>query len=94
MARKIASEKSGTKFLFNCAGCGQIHWFQTEGSPKWTFNGDFERPTLSPSLLVTWPQSEGKRDGVCHFFVKDGQMQFLGDCTHGNAGKTLEMPDW
>lgn len=30
---------------------------------------------------------------VCHSFVRDGHIQFLGDCTHALAGKTVELPD-
>lgn len=29
---------------------------------------------------------------VCHSFVTDGQIQFLGDCTHGLAGQTVPLP--
>lgn len=32
--------------------------------------------------------------GVCHSFVTDGQIQFLGDCTHALAGQTVPLPDW
>ena len=28
---------------------------------------------------------------VCHSFVTDGKIQFLGDCTHELAGQTVEL---
>lgn len=31
---------------------------------------------------------------VCHSFVRNGQIQFLGDCTHALAGQTVPLPDW
>jgi hypothetical protein len=31
---------------------------------------------------------------VCHSFVADGRIQFLGDCTHALAGQTVEIPEW
>lgn len=31
---------------------------------------------------------------VCHSFVKDGQIQFLGDCTHALANRTVDLPSW
>lgn len=31
---------------------------------------------------------------VCHSFVTDGRIQFLGDCTHARAGQTVDIPDW
>lgn len=41
--------------------------------------------------------AEGKEWGfkcaVCHSFVTDGKILFLGDCTHALAGKTVELPD-
>jgi hypothetical protein len=31
----------------------------------------------------------------CHIFVRDGKIQFLNDCTHELAGKTVPMePLW
>lgn len=30
---------------------------------------------------------------VCHSFVTDGKIQFLGDCTHKLAGQTVELPE-
>lgn len=29
--------------------------------------------------------------GICHSFVTDGQIQFLGDCTHALAGQTVPL---
>jgi len=31
---------------------------------------------------------------VCHSFVTDGRIQFLGDCTHALAGQTVDLPPW
>lgn len=31
---------------------------------------------------------------VCHSYVTDGRIQFLPDCTHSLAGKTVELPDY
>lgn len=29
---------------------------------------------------------------VCHSYVRDGNIEFLGDCTHRLAGKTVPLP--
>ena len=29
----------------------------------------------------------------CHSFIKNGMIQFLGDCTHDLKNKTVELPD-
>lgn len=59
-------------------------------SPIWTWNGDTEKATIKPSI-----RSQGGRDGkvVTHVWVNDGMVQFLGDCTHDLAGKTLPLED-
>jgi len=31
---------------------------------------------------------------VCYSFVTAGRIQFLSDCTHILAGKTVDLPDW
>lgn len=30
---------------------------------------------------------------VCHTFITNGMVQFLGDCTHALAGQTLPLPE-
>lgn len=56
------------------------------GSPSWSWNGDLEKPTLSPSIL-----SQGY--SRCHSFLRDGVFEFLNDCDHSLAGKKVEIPD-
>lgn len=29
---------------------------------------------------------------VCHSFVRNGRIEFLGDCTHNLAGQTIDLP--
>lgn len=31
---------------------------------------------------------------VCHTFVTDGKIQYLGDCTHALANQTIDLPDY
>lgn len=63
--------------------------------PLWTFNGDLEKPTFTPSMLCTWGDNSDPDFGrvVCHSFVTDGMIRFLGDCTHELRGKTVELPE-
>jgi hypothetical protein len=30
----------------------------------------------------------------CHSLIRDGQIQFLTDCSHALAGKTVDLPAW
>jgi hypothetical protein len=85
-------DETGTResWLFECPGCGYGHAPHTRGARQlWTFNGDEERPTFHPSILVF--QSEPSRR--CHSFVRDGQIQFLDDCFHALKGQTVPLPD-
>ena len=42
-----------------------------------------EREKMLADVRIAW---------VCHSFVTDGQIQFLGDCTHELAGQTVPLP--
>lgn len=103
-----ASRAEGNRVHFWCPGCDHVHGI-TYGDPAncWTWNGDLERPTFSPSVLVTgvqWDPSEGFHKPnhnvapgaptACHSFVTDGRIQFLTDCTHALAGQTVDLPEW
>lgn len=90
---KLKATDSGG-YLFDCPGCKMPHvvYVTTHDRPSWTFNGDLDRPTFSPSVSVQWEEREESR--VCHSFVRDGKIQFLGDCTHSLAGQTVELPEW
>lgn len=81
-------KESKGQYLFHCPGCDTIH--SVDG--RWSFNGDLDNPTISPSLLVRYPTPE--REEICHSFIKEGKIQFLSDCTHKLAGKTVEIPDF
>lgn len=109
---KINELADGT-ILYRCP-CGDTHAIKRG---RWTWNGDTERPTFSPSVLVTTghfiPHGDREKNGCwctynaenpdaplefgcyrCHSFVKDGQVQFLSDCTHSLAGQTAPLGDW
>ena len=30
----------------------------------------------------------------CHSFVRNGMIEFLGDCSHKLANQTVELPEW
>lgn len=96
----------GGRVSFRCPGCGEVHMITVGDGPgpRWGYNGDPDRPTFTPSILVTWSEPSDDPDEfddtskdikhVCHSFVTDGQIQFLGDCTHALAGQTVDLPNW
>ena len=66
------------------------------GNP-WGFNGSLDFPTFTPSVLSQWDEWQGEgvpaKRHVCHSFVRDGRIQFLGDCTHALKGQTVDLPE-
>ena len=83
--------------IFFCPGCSSAHVVNTSAH-RWDYNNNPVAPTFSPSILVTYNGRDAGEDGappaVCHSFVRDGQIQFLGDCTHTLAGQTVSLPEW
>lgn len=108
------------RVAFWCPGCNSSHQVTVkEDAPQaavsWEFNGNCDRPTFSPSILLRsghyarahkpgddcWCNFEERmgrppsfKCAVCHSFVIDGKIQFLGDSTHALAGQTVDLPDW
>jgi hypothetical protein len=83
------SEDKGV-YYFNCPGCKMLHGLDS----RWKFNGDFSKPTFSPSLLVRYPWGPEQKQCVCHSFITDGFIRFLSDCTHELKDQTVEIPEW
>lgn len=83
---------------FHCPGCSRDHHIQhgSDIGPNWGWNGSLDKPTFTPSVLVTYQGHDAGQDGappaVCHSFVTDGRIQYLGDCTHALAGQTVDLP--
>lgn len=47
----------GGYIAFRCPGCDEMHVLRVDAQipkqePTWSFNGNFERPTLHPSILM------------------------------------------
>ncbi len=97
MADKVSYVANQPNFLLvECPACDMAHGVNldpTNGKPCWTWNGDKEKPTFHPSLLVTYPWGPERKEVVCHSFVRNGQWHYLNDCTHSMAGRVVDLPD-
>jgi hypothetical protein len=90
---KIRNIQGGGQ-IFQCPGCNHMHQLNTRpDGPRWTYNNDPDKPTFSPSILY-WYDKPDNTKFVCHSFVTDGRIQFLGDCTHELANQTVDIPEW
>lgn len=77
----------GAGIAFWCPGCNHAHAVATD---HWTWNGDVDNPTISPSILVTGGGVNSRT--TCHSFVVGGNIQFLDDCTHALKGQRVPLP--
>jgi hypothetical protein len=82
--------ENSNKLFIMCPACKIEHGFDT----TWSFNGDYDKPTINPSILVTMPYFYDVDNYRCHSFVRDGNIEFLNDCTHELAGQTVELLDF
>jgi hypothetical protein len=91
--------------MFQCPGCKVAHGVTVQEagslytSSPWGWNGSNTATTFEPSVLVH-PHEAFAEDGSvvmtprCHSFVRDGKIEFLGDCDHALKGQTVELPEW
>ena len=82
-------------YVFHCPACKRHHSCYVERPDKrrpcWSFNGDLEKPTFTPSIVSLYGRDD--EINVCHSFVCDGRIEFLSDCTHSLAGQTVDLPE-
>lgn len=85
----------GTKFsevdgalMHWCPGCGMMHMIHihtpNQQGAQWTFNGNVDLPTFTPSINVV---------GYCHYFITEGKLIYLDDCVHALKGQVIDFPD-
>lgn len=84
-------EDGGRVLLYLCPGCECTHGADIDQpnpltGAKWTWNGDVDKPTVSPS--VNYPNRPR-----CHFHIREGRIEYCGDCDHPLAGQTVDLPD-
>lgn len=63
---KYLRNVAGGGLTFWCQGCREAHtvWTGEGPGPRWTWNGDVEKPVFGPSVLVTghWYTPKGEAD--------------------------------
>ncbi len=92
--------RSSDHLMFWCPGCKCAHVVNinhAKGRPAWAWNGNETKPTLRPSVRCYTPEytdSQGKKHPqftLCHLFLVNGEIQFLGDCAHELKGKKVPL---
>ena len=83
-----------------CPACNELHAFalqeKNSSGARWSWDGNVASPTMVPSMNISTgayvdPKCEvpGTR---CHYFLRGGVIEFLGDCTHGMRGQRVPLP--
>lgn len=78
---------------FYCPACKEQHYARVNDKDGWQFNGNLERPTLSPSVFVNQGQHCPDQP-ACHMQITDGKIHYYPDCTHELRGQVVEMIDF
>jgi len=98
MSPTIRRKVTDREYLhFWCPGCDECHYIPVSHGGKvencWASNGNYDRPTISPSILVN---VGGFCPGqpICHSFIREGRIEFCADSTHALAGQTVDLPEF
>lgn len=93
--------------VYWCAGCEGVHRVNVKADmrPAWDWNGDVNKPTLSPSIREFWPARDAEKypDGSeypakpestrCHHFLREGVIEYLDDsAAHQLRGHHVLQP--
>jgi hypothetical protein len=81
-----------------CPACDEPHGIATATRNRcgaiWSFNGDLEKPTFAPSIRCFTTDAKGVQHTLCHYFIKNGMIEFCGDNPHAFNNKTVPLPDY
>jgi hypothetical protein len=92
----------GEGFAHWCPACKTMHAFAVSkpfsNGAKWRFDGNLESPTFEPSMNIAigpYPYGEGEKPRIdrCHYFLHNGVIQYLADCTHEMTNTSIALPD-
>ena len=90
---KMTVDYEDNALMWKCPGCQLTHvvYFDRQKSPCWQWNHNVESPTITPSVRARWSYGNPPQDRICHFFITNGTIQFLSDCTHAYSGMFVDM---
>lgn len=92
------------RYFHWCPACEEMHPLPD----SWTFNGDVNKPTFSPSFkhgsfrtmnvngrwTGDWVHDDKGNpvDGTCHYIITDGRIQFCSDSWHKRSDIVVMPP--
>lgn len=92
-------------FCFGCNRSHVIYYNDSNPVINWQWNKDYVLPTFSPSVKHEYPnwvppstpenpiphEQQILKIDICHYFIVNGQIQYLDDCTHAYRNKIVDM---
>ena len=80
-----------------CPGCNCAHIFyiNRDKKPCWTFDGNIEQPTFSPSMRSFEPGDEAEKRPertLCHYILTAGIINFLPDSSNHALRGNVPLP--
>lgn len=84
--QRVQVSENEYQLQFMCPACKDRHAL----NDTWEFNGDYEFPSLSPSVLCQGYMFDENRNSVpfrCHTWITRGKVKFFKDCSHEMAGQ-------
>jgi hypothetical protein len=89
MAKFFNNLEDGNK-SFWCPGCERYHGIDPK---KWKITVVEGLPTVQPSILGEYYNWKYKKEIRCHSYIKNGKIQYLGDCGHNLKNRTVNMKE-
>ena len=88
--------RSTTGYSHWCPGCREMHHIHTDApnsnGAQWSFDGNAESPTFTPSVNISSHDEEDGTTERCHYNLTAGVLNFCGDSTHSLAGQPVPLP--
>ena len=89
MAKLYVENHNVVWIRYPCPGCKHDHTVPAE---RWHWNGDVDKPTLSPSVRHYYHHPDDNREiTICHYRIKNGVIEFCDDCQHKLRGQSVPM---
>lgn len=77
-----------------CPACEELHALSCEKAPPngqlFVWDGEINFPTFWPAMRIQigpFTRRDRKPDWVCHYFLRQGILTYLNDCTHPLVGE-------
>jgi hypothetical protein len=81
-------------YIHFCPGCKEHHYINVHAKNHmgavWTFDGNMDKPTFNPSIKLL---ENDLRSARCHYWIRNGRIDYCSDCRHSLAGQTVDLPE-